>query len=145
MDDKSRPAVPCGVFFKDAVHFYAGDDVEKIRIYAAGFCHGQAEKVHLGACTAAMFRPNKEYYSLQMEIVLDMARRFNLAVHVIHAAAGDEIWMSRHENIGEIAEMIRWNENSPEWHTIRGSLCGVSPDELDFMFHTRKGWGERTV
>lgn len=91
------------------------------------------------------FRPNKEHYSLQMEIVLDMARRFNLAVYIIHTAVGDEIWMSRHENIGEIAEMIRWNENSPEWHTIRGSLCGVPPDELDCEFHTKKGWGERTV
>ncbi len=58
---------------KEAINKYAGDDSEKIRIFAAGFVSGQAEKVYLGACRAAMFRPSQDRYGM-LNVVTEDSR-----------------------------------------------------------------------
>lgn len=70
----------CGPMYKAGLSQFAGDDPDKIRIFAAGFVSGQCEKVYLGACRAAMFRPSLERSAMLLEVVHDMGQRYGLNV-----------------------------------------------------------------
>ena len=128
----------CGPLYLDGLLKYAGDDPEKVRLFAAGFITGQAEKAALGASMAAMFRPSEIYRGMVQEVASDVACRYGLQYQML----GDEIWL-----YASGARMLMWTlkqvqSNSPEWHTIRGFLCGVPSHEIDVAFHRRKGYGE---
>jgi len=51
-------APTCGTHYLKLLKVFTELDPERVRYFAAGFVCGQAEKIHLGACPAAMFRPN---------------------------------------------------------------------------------------
>lgn len=130
----------CGPMYKEALERYAGDDAELIRIFAAGFVSGQAEKVYLGACRAAMFRPSQDRYGMLIETVRDVAQRYGLTV-VEGIGSQNEIWVCRPDDAELVRGQMQYPENSPPWHVHRATLCGV--DEIDVRFHLRAGSGER--
>ena len=129
----------CGPLYQDAITAHAGNDPALYRAFVGGFIGGQAEKVYLGACRAAMFRPSPENLYLVWKLAGDATRRYRL----ISSMLGDEVWLLR--NIGafelfeELHDMV---PNSPIWHAARGQLCGVPLEEIDYRFHERPGAGE---
>ena len=122
----------------EALQQYTGGDIDKVRIFAAGWIHAQAEKVALGACRGCMFRPSAEHRELVDELALDAAERYGL--HFRYYVATGEFWLTSDARGLEIA--MQQPLNSPLWHTLRGSLCGVSMLDIDIKFHERKGYGQ---
>lgn len=140
MNDEQKKT--CGPMYKEALGQYTGFDPEKVRIFAAGFIHGEAEKVYLGACQAAMFRPAKEHFSLVLGLAHDAASRYGLNLTTFptgRPGGALEVWIHRSLPIGLWNE---FNENSPAWHITRGLACGVPQNEIDREFHKRAGYGE---
>jgi hypothetical protein len=137
----TRPKTTCGPLYQDALRHYAGDDPERIRLFAAGFVSGQAEKVYLGACRAAMFRPSPDRRAMLLEILEDVARRYGLH----YTVEADEIWLWRDPGTANaIDQVFRRGDRDPAgYHRLRGMLCGVPPDEIDEQFHRRPGHGQR--
>jgi hypothetical protein len=134
----------CGPLYKAGLESFTGMDPKLVPIFAAGFVTGQAEKIFLGACRAAMFRPSEEWQHMLIGTVLQIATRYGLHVATISTSIGDEIWIAA--DIGtmlEIQRLPKLPENSPEWHFKRGCLCGISERKLDLQFHKRDGYGER--
>ncbi len=134
----------CGPLYLDALQSYTEGDPEKVRLFAAGFINGQAEKVYLGACLAAMFRPSPERLEMVWEMAEDAILRYDLCGPRL---LGDEVWIYRSAAGGCMSvldELLRIGEaQSPQWHTIRGVLTGVPILEIDTQFHCRKGAGEQ--
>ena len=137
----SKPT--CGPMYKEALDKYADGDESKSHAFAAGFVSGQAEKVYLGACRAAMFRPSQDRKAMLLEIVADAAARYGLRV-VVPVGAKGEVWICRATYLPAV-EMLRdchpENENSEWWHRHRAFLCGVPDDEVDSKFHLRDRHG----
>jgi hypothetical protein len=131
----------CGPLYNEGMLAYC-KNVEEERLFAAGFVSGQAEKVYLGACRAAMFRPSPEKRDMLIEVVVEVAKRYDLAVDYLL----DEIWILRRTREDQWALFSRLQDeevNSPIWHTWRAYLCGVPAEEVDLDFHKRKGFGEK--
>ena len=137
--DEKFPKPTCGVLFLNALAQYTFMDPETIPVFAAGFVTGQAEKVYLGACRAAMFRPSPEYHEMFFRILTDTEKRYGLR----SVCFNDEIWISRPENVSLVESVFNLVPNSPEWHELRGRLCGVPHEEIDREFHLRRGYDER--
>lgn len=130
----------CGPLFAEALAQWAGSEPEKIFLFAAGHVHGQAEKVYLGACAGAMFRPAPEYREQLRAVVCSAAALYGILVGDL----GAEIWLLRDEEAAnDLAFIAEQEENSRKWHLLRGALCGVPFDEIDPAFHERRGYGER--
>lgn len=131
----------CGPLYADGLRHYAGDNQESIRLFAAGFVSGEAEKVYLGAAQGAMFRPSAEYRDMVMSVVRDVVARYDLQMAML---GQDEIWLLRDDNAYQLfRQLLVIDPNTPAWHIIRGQLCGVPISEIDVKFHERKGYGER--
>lgn len=135
----------CGPLYKEGLESFTGMDRDKVAVFAAGFVSGQAEKIYLGACQAAMFRPSPENHHMVMEIAVEVATRYGLSVDQLETSRGVEIWLCGSPTV---ALMIRnlstaVRENTPRWHEERGLLCGISPEQIDHKFHERTGYGER--
>lgn len=177
------PAQPrtCGEFYREALRRYSTfeydgggthTDPRAYRAFAAGFVTGQAEKVYLGACVAAMFRPSEDRLSLMRELLDDITPRYGLTVvwmgwprggkrgymgqvavpepsdplhdgPRVEFEAEFEAWICRPASAPVVARMRLLTRNSPEWHTLRAMLCGVPVGEVDVRFHERVGAGER--
>lgn len=133
---RRRQPVTCGPLYLDALLKHAGGDLDKLKAFAAGFVNGQAEKVYLGACRAAMFRPSPQHVPLVSSLVLDAADRYGLMVR----SFSGEIWLYR--TAGDMDQLGTLAKDSPAWHRERGRLCGVPEDEIDERFHERKGYAE---
>lgn len=132
----------CGPFYLDALQSHAGGDESFTEAFAAGFVNGQAEKVYIGACRAAMFRPSEGNWSMVARLATEAAERYGLRFSTMCDVG--EIWILQ-EHPGVLAcfaGLAETEVNSPEWHEIRGWLCGVPTGEIDFEFHKRKGFGE---
>ena len=140
MSPTTAPRTTCGPLYRAGLDHYAGDDPEKIRLFAAGFVTGQAEKVHLGAASGAMFRPSAERHAMLIAVVRDVAKRYDLHVTFWE----DEIWIARdHRVLAQMELLTSRARNSPGWHWARARWCGVPYDEIDEHFHERRGAGER--
>jgi hypothetical protein len=141
MNDKPT----CGLLYLSALRKYAvHSDIEigreRQRLFAAGFVSGQAEKVYLGACKAAMFRPSEETFESIVTILRDVCQRYGLIFQEIDG----ELWLSRPENAKTVLEDVRRFEPKSEWsHRVRGKLCGIPEAELDLKFHERQGYMEK--
>jgi len=134
----SKPT--CGPLYKAGLDNYCGDDPERVRLFAAGFVSGQAEKVYLGACRAAMFRPSAERLAMLMTVVKEVAERYGL----VWLAVENEVWLCRDRDAERtVKEMAGRIPNSPGWHRLRADLCGVPRAECDEYFHLRHGYGQR--
>ena len=68
----------CGPLYRDGLGEFTDMDPDLILVFAAGFASGQAEKIYLGACQAAMFRPSEERWDAVMEIVVKVRDRYGL-------------------------------------------------------------------
>jgi len=131
---------PCMAYYVDAVKEFASfDDPALLRAFAGGFISGQAEKVFLRACYAAMFRPASEHHALVEEIVISTCERYYLSQWQI----GTEIWIFRpggegHFLLSRLNEMFSLDAvNTPQWHLLRAELCGVPASRIDIRFHER--------
>lgn len=142
-DEKTdEQKVTCGVLFREQAERYCGSDPGKFRLFAIGFVNGQAEKVYLGACLGAMFRPSDEYRNDHRMTVLRAAASYGL--HFRELPECGELWLLRNaEALALFSLLIKANRDSPEWHGLRGKICGVPRDERDPEFHLRKGAAER--
>lgn len=145
-----RTDVTCGPLLKEAM-----DAVYALKVLSeentenndllimAGFMLGQMEKVYLGACGAAMFRPFNQDLDFARHVVLEAAKVYDLEHQVIPSGATEgatEIWVYRHKWATVIEHLKTLKINSPEAHTLRALLCGINPSEIDTDFHLRKGW-----
>ncbi len=149
----------CGEIALKQFEKYVGSDREKIKIYAAGFVAGQCEKVYLGACSAAMFRPSADWASGLMELVKPIAADYGLIVaecnyKIRQLGSGaiqpiQEVWVLR-DGITEsiFREMIVRQMDGlhlmadylDTWHRVRGILCGIPSKEIDTEYHKRSGY-----
>lgn len=130
----------CGPMYLEALTQYAGSDPAMQRAFAAGFINGQAEKVHLGACRAAMARPSPETRQMVIGLITDACVRYGLYGFV---RVGDELWMCRdHKAAQQVERLLGMQPDTAMWHVLRGHLCGVPPSEIDTSFHCRRGYGE---
>ena len=127
--------------YKEALEKYAATSTE-FRAFAAGFVSGQAEKIYLGACRAAMFRPSQDRTATIIEIANDVAARYGLVV-VHPIGAKQEVWICRPANEEDVRRMTVFIEDSPAWHERRAWLCGIPEKDVDLEFHKRAGHGER--
>ena len=136
-----RDRVTCGVLFRKSLEEATGFGHHDLVIFAKGHMCGQAEKVHIGACRGAMFRPSEEHYKWLLAYAGETAENYGL--HVV--CLDDEIWLARDnptvETLVRLGETVE--ENSSEWHEIRAAICGVPQDEVDRTFHLRVGSGEK--
>lgn len=140
--EESRVTKPvCGVLYLDFLRAYCGTDEVKQKAFAAGFIVGQCEKVYIGACKAAMFRPSESAFHWLKEVVDDAAHTYGLTVTTIPASGVIEIWVSRSDP--DVSRMGLYQENSPEWHQLRARLCGIPADEVDTNFHERDGYAQK--
>lgn len=134
----------CGALYLESLNQFCTND-EQRKAFAAGHVNGQAEKVYLGACIAAMFRPQPENHEWLLAIVEAIAGRYGLRVlclsYVDRGTLINEIWISRRDSI-IVSEWDKYPVNSPTWHSIRGRACGVPADEVDYVFHERRGYAE---
>lgn len=142
MDNDTQTLPTCGELFKEFLLLCTAGDPEKVRIFDAGVTYGQAEKVYLGACMAVMFRPTDSYWDTKFKSCEDVCKLLKLSLMVISTSVGREIWISRPENEEVVRSLPRFPENSPLWHMLRGSLCGIPLGEIDTQFHLRKGYGK---
>ena len=104
--------------------------------FYAGFVAGQAEKVYLGACPAALIHPHgatRRYWDDVLNVVNQTAMVYDLGVTVL----GEEIWIHREENAHLVAAVASMEVNSPAYHQHRAMLCGVPASEIDPTFHER--------
>ncbi len=131
----------CGVLYKETADQF-GQTPETVDAFAAGHVSGQAEKVYLGACKAAMFRPQPDRHAWLLEVVQAIAGRYGLQVQCLTYMDGgeirNEIWISR-QGVGK---WLDYPVNSQQWHTLRGLVCGVPLGEIDGLFHLRPGYGQ---
>lgn len=117
--------------------------IELYRAFACGFVAGQAEKVFLGVCPAAMFRPSRDNFEWHLQEVKAIAIEYGLMVTVLNSESPDtpqEIWIHRHDfALGSWAEHA---PNSIPWHRLRAAACGIPENEVDSHYHCRDGYGE---
>lgn len=112
--------------------------------FACGFAAGQAEKVYLGACPAAMFRPGLDNFDWYAGQVKKIAKGFGLTHTILDSHCPEtpyELWIHR-EGV-QIGVWLKHEPNSPEWHKLRAEACGIPSDEVDVDYHLRSGYGEK--
>lgn len=148
MSSADKPT--CGPLFAEALRLFTGldsdrgmADEERVRLFAVGFMTGQAEKIYLGACTAAMFRASPEYRLFALAALTNLSAIYGLEVSVFERPEiADEIWLHRPSARAELGQLSQLAVNSTEWHALRGKLCGVPDAEIDPLFHERRGYRE---
>lgn len=123
-------------------HF--NDSEEMRKGFAIGFAAGQAEKVYLNVCKAAMFRPSKHEIVWYLPAIEEIAKNYGLFLQLLNVGTGIEetpyeIWIYK-----DVKSMV-WSEcevNSSEWHLGRAIVCGIPMEEIDLGYHLRDGYGE---
>lgn len=125
-----------GVLFHEALESLTDMSHEQVILFAKGFITGQAEKVSLGVCMACMFRPNGEYRAEVESIVVETARRYEMAWG---CPSVSEIWIYHPNAHALFVAMSLSIENSCIWHGLRGLLCGIPVNKIDELYHLRSG------
>jgi len=135
----------CGPLFSMCLNKFTDMTDKEVRIFAAGHLTGQAEKVYLGACRAAMVRPSEDYRQWCLTVAIHLSSIYGLEISVFEREEiKDEIWIHRPDARSQV-QLLGCPDievNSRFWHMIRGDLCGVPPGHIDHQFHERKGYGE---
>lgn len=140
MSDK----VTCGVLFQKAMTQIiqkVGND--PVLLFCSGHVCGQAEKIYLGACSAAMFRPSTEEHRNNLLIsVIICSAVYELEVSVFEREEiQDEIWLHTPKAGPILADCLNNDPvNSVSWHYLRGLMCGIPQESIDHEFHLRKGY-----
>lgn len=120
-----------------------GNTPEKAQIFAFGFAAGQAEKVALGVCNAAMFRPGVDSVEWFREGITQITKQYKLEVSTFHIDTPEtpiEFWIYPETYV--IGRWLNYPINSPEWHKRRAEACGVPNYLVDTNYHLRNGYGE---
>lgn len=141
----STDCVTCGPLFQECLtHFITKLSGDPLLLFAAGMATGQAEKIYLGACSAAMFRPSPENRAKMIAVAVYLSGKYGLEVSLFERTEiRDEIWLHTKESTHVLSQCLQEEEyNSPGWHYFRGLICGVPLDRIDPEFHLRKGFGE---
>lgn len=153
----------CGDIFRAVLAEVKPDDLDS---FSLGIIFGQAEKVYLGACPAAMFKPAAEDFENVLAMVHNIAGRFGLQQRVIsyqlpavkdaaafssgqnlsaesaaQKATGPsvrEIWIFKPQTGFEFGRWIHQPVNSPVWHARRAAECGIPAVDVDQWFHERQ-------
>lgn len=115
-------------------------------LFEAGFVVGQAEKIYLGACHAAMFRPtDNRSKNVVLTSCMVCSAVYGLQVSIFEREEiKDEIWLVDNRFANHLADVLcNYSYNSQEWHIERGLLCGIPLANIDPSFHERKGFNEK--
>lgn len=108
------------------------------RIFAAGFIHGQCEKVYIGAARAAMFRLSDTNRD-NVEMIRELAAQSATIYKLICVERAGELWVCRDKHAVAALQMLdAYEVNSRAWHQCRGQLCGIPPGEWDVNYHKRR-------
>jgi len=138
--------VACGVLYQQNLDKFVAGSKERFSAFTAGYICGQAEKVHLGTCSAAMFRVGEEHWQHVVKLVTGIAKRFNLRLmmYVSHVSGVREIWLldGTPATLRFYRRMANVECDTPEYHLIRALLCGVSSHRVDLEYHQRPGYNE---
>src|SRR5688572_26875112 len=116
---KTRAATTCGPLFLRAVRHFTctADPHNAVLLFSAGHMCGQAEKIYLGACKAAMFCPSPEYHRWAFNAALYLSKVYGLQVSVFdNTEIADEIWLHTAESSSMLGLLSRAEVNTPEWH-----------------------------
>ena len=138
-----RPDVSCGQLYREALAAFGIDTPEHTRLFASGFVCGQAEKICLGACEAAMFRPSLEYGEIIEDAITAACKIYDLVSFTIEVGEHREYWIQRPMRYDLRELFVKSGENTSDWHQLRGLACGVPSSEIDTKFHERQGAAER--
>lgn len=111
--------------------------------FAVGFMAGQAEKVILGACQAFMIRPAPDWWTWAKEAMALTCTHYGMKLYI--ARDEGELWGCANFSVLQRvhATLKREEKNSPRWHQLRGTLCGIPASILDQNYHQREGYGAR--
>ncbi|MFA5987585.1 MAG: hypothetical protein WC797_02965 [Candidatus Paceibacterota bacterium] len=112
-------------------------DPEKEYLFNAGSWDGQAQKIYLGACPAAMFRLPLNKLLSGMKLAKIIAKNYGLNAFNVN----NEIWIIQPKYKKYLKIMMTLPENSAGWHLLRAILCGIPLDNVDVEYHLRKGFG----
>lgn len=133
----------CGPLFEQAWKKATSMTDDPVLLFSAGHICGQAEKIYLGACSAAMFRPTPENNKFVLSLAVYLSSIYGLEVSVFERQEiRDEIWIHSPKITQGIALLRVLVHNSPEWHYFRGVWCGVPDNQIDHEFHLRKGYNQ---
>lgn len=119
--------------------YLAGEEQWGDSVYAfwAGYVWGLAEKVHLGACWAAMVQPGDYEPNIRLQIIKSACAAYGLDWR---ALGTKEYWLFRAGDRAGVDDLLTHlelvPENSETWHNLRGMLCGVK--DIDPKFHERR-------
>ncbi len=146
MDDTKT----CGELYLDVLKRFTDMDPAKIELFVPGWVAGQVEMVYSGACAAAMFRPSKEYWGLVVGAICDACVIYGLAWDRLGLAGKGELWVLNYDHAPDtqskwqhVRTMLGSQENTPTWHALRGSLCGIRREDIDILYHERPEFGKR--
>lgn len=119
-----------------------GKTEAEYRAFACGYVAGQAEKIYLGVCGAAMFRPGREHLPWYFAEVSKIAKTYGLHTSLVQHKDSDtaEIWIHRKGLM--MSDWMAKGLNTPEYHTIRARLCGIPEADIDTQYHLRDGHNE---
>lgn len=140
---KNKPT--CGPLFEEAWKKAVSMTDDPVSLFSAGHMCGQAEKIYLGSCKAAMFRPSTDQgYAFVFNFALYLSQIYGLNVSTLDTVeeSKNEIWLHSKDSSAIIEKLTTERVNSQLWHTIRGLLCGVPFDQIDPWFHLRKGYNQ---
>lgn len=129
----------CGPLFKQVWELARKDETSEIAQFSWGHLCASAEKVYLGACVAAMFRPGIMSQDSFVKRLQQVAGIYGLSFLIRGSHHNTEYWLFRLDNHRLIDLIDQVAENSPAHHFIRGILCGVPASEIDLEFHLRQG------
>ncbi len=126
--------VTCGVLYKKAKQealLLERPDLS----FSFGFAAGEAEKIYLGACIGAMFRPREDFQPV-LSVFLS---RLCIIYSLNSGRDRDELWLFAQtvEASDLFEKMKNCVFNSPDYHSIRAKLCGIPESEIDLEFHKR--------
>ena len=147
-----RQDVTCGPLYRGVREQFTGNDPVQNRAFAQGFMAGEAEKVYLGACMAAMFRPTSTIgWQLVEQWAIGICRIYGLVyatIKYVDPSRNDEVvfevWVCQDLEILKIVRSLTTNHdvNGKSWHMARGVLTGVSANDIDPRFHERQSTGD---
>lgn len=117
----------CNDYWTEAVTHFAGTDTgDAVRQFTYGFICGQAEKVHAGACQAAMSAPLNEDADWTRAAVEKIAAVYGLATYEYRRARRTEFWLLR-PDFGVVDKLAqRINDN-----IYRALICGIPWRDID--------------
>ena len=127
----------CGPMFMEALEAAKKATTDPLELFSWGHLTGQAEKVYLGACYAAMFRPGTTERDRFVERLRAICEIYGLSYMALGTKRGVEFWIHRVGYLHRVGRLKDLTEDSPEAHALRGFLCGVPADEIDRQFHER--------